>query len=88
VTPERAEILALEALGWLAASPDNLQRFLNQSGIDVAELREAAGTPGTALAIVEFLMTDEPLLVRFCEALEIDPRRIQAARYALGGDRA
>jgi hypothetical protein len=85
MTPERAEILALEGLGWLAGRPDDLQRFLNLSGMDVAALREGAGTHGMSLAVIDFLMGDEPLLVAFCEDSQLDPRRMQSARFALAG---
>ena len=83
MTPERAEILALEALGWLAARPDDLQGFLNLSGTDVAGLRAGAGTAEMNAAIMDFLLGDEPLLLRFCEDAGIDPRQIQSARHAL-----
>ena len=85
MTPERAEILALEGLGWLAGRPEDMQRFLNLSGMDVAALRAGAGTPGVGLAVIDFLMGDEPLLVAFCEDNQLDPRRMQSARFALGG---
>lgn len=83
MTPERAEILALEALGWLAARPDDLQAFLNLSGMDVAGLREAAGSSEMNVALLDFFLGDEPLLLRFCEDNGIDPRQIQFARNAL-----
>ena len=31
MTPEKAEILAFETLGWLAGEPEDLQKFLNIS---------------------------------------------------------
>jgi hypothetical protein len=86
MTPERAEILALEALAWLVGQDEDLQGFLNLSGMDAAQLRQAAGSPGMSVAILDFLMADEPLLLRFCEDTELDPRKLQAARYALGGE--
>ena len=84
MTPERAEILALEGLGWLAGRPEDMQRFLNLSGMDVAELRDGAGTPGVSLAVIDFLMGDEALLIAFCRDNQFDPRKMQAARHALG----
>ena len=83
MTPERAEILALEGLGWLAAQPDDLQGFLNLSGMDVADLRAGAGSSEMSAALLDFLLGDEALLLRFCGDAGIDPRQIQAARNAL-----
>ena len=83
MTPERAEILALEALGWLAGQPEAMQGFLNLSGIDVAGLRDGAGTSEVGAAVLDFLLGDEPAMLRFCEDMQIDPRQMQAARNAL-----
>ena len=85
MTPENAEILALEALGWLAGDDDAIQRFLGQSGIDPAELREAAGNPDTGAAVLDFLMGDDELLLRFCEHAQISPKELHLARHRLGG---
>ena len=38
MTSENAEILALEALGWLAGEEDGLEKFLSQSGIEADAL--------------------------------------------------
>jgi hypothetical protein len=86
MTPENAEILALEGLGWLAGEPEAIQRFLNLSGIDGADLRAAAGSPGTAVAVLDFLLGHEELLVRFCEQAEIKAKDLHMARHVLGGD--
>ena len=47
MNPENAEILALQALGWLAGDEDGLERFLSLSGLDAAALRRPAGSPDT-----------------------------------------
>ena len=86
MTPERAEVLALEGLGWLAAQEDGIQRFLNQSGIDAATLREAAGSRETSVAVLDFLLGNEELLLQFCECSDIAPKQIHLARHVLGGE--
>lgn len=83
MTPEKAEILALEGLGWLAGEPDSIDRFLALSGIDAADLRAAAGEPGTGVAVLDFLLAQDDLLLRFCESLGVEPRQVHAARQAL-----
>jgi hypothetical protein len=84
--PENAEILALEALGWLAGEEDGIQRFLGQSGIEAGDLREGAGTPEMNGAVLDFLLAHEDLLLRFCEAASVEPRAVHAARRAFGPD--
>ena len=86
MTPENAEILALEGLGWLAGEEDGIQRFLDQSGIDAAALRQAAGLPETGVAILDFLLAHEDLLVRFCESASVSPKDLHLARHRLGGE--
>jgi hypothetical protein len=86
MTSERAEVLALEGLGWLAGQEDGIQRFLNQSGIDAATLRDAAGTREMGVAVLDFLLAHEDLLLPFCESLSLLPRQVHLARHVLGGE--
>jgi hypothetical protein len=86
MTPENAEILALEGLGWLAGEEDGIQRFLTQSGLDIATLRDAAGSPDTGVAVLDFLLANEDLLLRFCESATISPKELHLARHRLGGE--
>lgn len=85
MTPENAEILALQGLGWLAGEAEELQKFLNLSGIDAEGLRQAAGTPEMGIAILDYLLGHEPLLLRFCDSAEVAPKELHLARHALGG---
>jgi hypothetical protein len=86
-THENAEILALEALGWLAGQEDGLGRFLDQSGTDLEGLRASAGRPEMALAVLDFLLAHEDLLLAFCEAAQTDPKALHMARHRLEGAR-
>lgn len=86
MTSENAEILALEALGWLAGEEDGIQRFLGQSGIEAGDLRDGAGTPEMNAAVLDFLLAHEDLLLRFCEAASVEPRAVHVARRAFGAD--
>ena len=83
---EKAEILALEGLGWLAGDEDGLQRFLNLSGMDKEALRAAAASPDMHVAVLDFLLAHEDLLLRFCEGAAIQPRQVHLARHRLGGE--
>lgn len=85
-TPENAEILALEGLGWLAGDETGIQRFMDQAGIDAPTLRQGAGSPGMGVAVLDFLLGHEDLLLRFCESQQIDPRAVHMARHRLAGE--
>ncbi len=86
MTPENAEILALEGLGWLAGEEDGIQRFLGQSGIDPAQLREAAGNPETGAAVLDFLLGDEELMLRFCEHEGVLNKQVHLVRNRMVGE--
>jgi hypothetical protein len=84
-TPKTAEILGLQALGWLAGDPDGLDRFLLSAGTDAAVLRQAAEDPAMLGAVLEFLLANEDLLLRFCEESSIRPVEVHTARQLLEG---
>ena len=86
LTPENAEILALEGLGWLAGDQDAITRFMSQSGIDPVSLRDAAGSPGMGVAVLDFLLGNEDLLLAFCESAAVSPKALHQARHQLGGE--
>lgn len=83
---DKAEILALQGLGWLASSEDGLDRFLALSGLDAESLRASAGSPDMNVAVLDFLLANEDLLLRFCESAEIEPKALHLARYRLDGE--
>jgi hypothetical protein len=83
-TEEGAEILALQALGWLAGDEARLSRFLALSGLDPATLRATADHRDTQRAVMDFLLSDEELLLDFCEIAQIRPRDFPAYRNRLG----
>ena len=83
---ESAEILALEGLGWLAGSEGGLERFLAASGTDLESLKATAGSRDAALAVLEFLLANEDLLLAFCDGAGRKPAEFHAAHRALAGD--
>jgi hypothetical protein len=85
LTLESAEILGLQALGWLAGEPDGLERFFQASGTDAAQLRQSAEDPALLGAVLAFLLLNEDLLRRFCEEGSVRPADIHAARHVLEG---
>ena len=86
MTPERAETIALDGLGWLAGQDNAIERFLSQSGLDAAALREAAGSREMGVAVLDFLLGNEDLLLQFCESASTAPKQIHLARHVLDGE--
>ena len=78
-----AEALAIEALTFIAADSRRLETFMALSGLSVDHLRSAAAAPGFFAAILDFLATDETLLLAFAANAGRDPASITKARQSL-----
>jgi hypothetical protein len=70
--------VAISVLAFLAGRPEDLARFLALSGIGPQNLRDAARDPGFLTGVIDFLMSDEKLLVAFAEHAGIAPERLAA----------
>ena len=81
---EAAEMLAIQALGFIAEEPERLGAFLNSTGLEVERLRESANAPGFLAGVLEHMLADESLLLAFATSAAIDPAEVARARNALG----
>jgi hypothetical protein len=81
---EAAEMLAIQALGFIAAEPERLEAFLAATGLTLDRLRESATEPDFLAGVLEHMLADESLLLAFAESAAIDPAAVARARNALG----
>jgi Protein of unknown function (DUF3572) len=89
-TREVAEIVAVQALSFLAGNPELLGKFLAESGIGPESLRSAASDPGFLIHVLDFVLRDDETVKAFAKSAELHPTNIMAAREVLGevfGDR-
>ena len=87
LTRDAAEALAAEALAWIAMQEELLHGFLATSGSDPREIGGRIGDPEFLGAVLDYLLTDEPALMAFCENRAVCPELPLRARAALpGGD--
>jgi len=82
---EEAEVTALNALGFLAADPERLARFMDLSGLDLDAIRASATDPAFLGGLLDHLLADESLLMVFAAGAGLDPAGIGPARDQLGG---
>jgi hypothetical protein len=82
---EEAEVIALQVLGFLAADPERLQRFMDLSGLDVQAIRASATQTAFLAGLLDHLLGDESLLLIFAEEHGLRPERIQDLRRKLPG---
>jgi len=85
VTPEQAEIVAIQSLGWLVTQDDLLSSFLAATGAGVGELKERAADPVFLASVLEFLTSDDASVRSFCDSLGLAYDTPLRARYALPG---
>lgn len=82
---EKAEMLAIQALGWIAGQQDVLGQFMAASGASVDDLRAGAGDAAFLGALLDFLMLEDGWIVAFCDAAGLPYDAPMRARAALPG---
>jgi hypothetical protein len=81
---ETAEMLAIQALGFLAEDQERLGAFVAATGIAPDAIRAAAGEAGFLRGVLDHMLSDEALLTAFADSAGLDPAAIGKARRALG----
>jgi hypothetical protein len=81
---EVAEIVAVQALSFIAGEPERLGAFLAESGIGPETLRSAAADPHFLGNVLDFVLRDEATVKAFAAASQLHPTNIAAARLVLG----
>jgi hypothetical protein len=81
---EVAEIVAIQALNFLASDPLRLGLFLAETGIGPETLRKSAADPQFLGSVLDFVLRDDLTVKAFAEASKLHPTNIAAAREALG----
>ena len=78
-----AEIVAVQALSFIAGDPERLGQFLAESGIGPETLRTAAKDPHFLAHVLDFVMRDDATVEAFAAASQLHPTNIAAAHQAL-----
>jgi hypothetical protein len=81
---QTAEMLAVQALAFIAEDDGRLSGFVASTGIAVQSIRDAAREPNFLAGLLEHILTDENLLIAFAVSAGIDPAEVARARQALG----
>jgi len=74
-----AQEVAVAALSFIAADGELLVRFLAETGLSPATLREAAGKADFGAGVLGFILADEPLLLDFAARQGLDPKHVAGA---------
>ena len=84
---EVAEIVAIQALSFIAGDPERLGAFLAESGIGPEKLRSAAADPRFLASVLDFVMRDDATVKAFASVSQLHPTNIAAAHQALNDPR-
>ena len=71
---DRAELIGVSALLFLAGDTDRLVRFLTLTGLGPAELRAESHSPRILAAVLDHLLQDESLLLSSVPRTRCRPR--------------
>jgi hypothetical protein len=85
LTREDAEALALNSLAFLASDEARLTRFLQLTGLTPEALRHQAGDPSTLSSVLDYVLSDQSLLLVFASEAGIPPERVEDARALVSG---
>ena len=81
---ETAEMLAVQALAFIAQDAERLSGFVSSSGVAVESIRAAAREPDFLVGVLEHMLADETLLIEFADSAGIDPADVGRAGQVLG----
>ncbi|MDP2698870.1 DUF3572 domain-containing protein [Thalassospira sp.] len=82
---DAAETVAIQAIAHVVGDDDLLQGLLAQTGMDLTDLREGIGTIGVQVGVLDFLLSHEPFLMGFVEAIGCSPETPARAQMVLSG---
>lgn len=80
---EVAEVLAIQALAFIAQDGERMGRFLALTGMGPSEIRAVARERHFLAGVLDYVTGDEELLVEFAGHAGVDPATIAVAQRAL-----
>ena len=83
MTAKTAEIIALKALSYILENPDSRKKFIDNTGMDGSTLSNRIKDKDHLCGILDYILSNEELLIRFCEHLTLPPEVVQRASRTL-----
>lgn len=85
MTLEEAETYALKATNWLVSNQDVLDIFMGSSGVSEITIKSDFHDGVFLAAVLDFLLLDDNWVITACEAMQLKPEAMSAARLLLPG---
>ncbi len=83
--PRNAEVVAIQALTWIAQDEAIFSDFLNTTGAAPDGIAAAAAQPEFLASVLDFLLLEDRWIIAFCEAGGLPFDAPMRARAALPG---
>ncbi|MAD94131.1 MAG: hypothetical protein CML33_01375 [Rhodobacteraceae bacterium] len=85
MSPESAEVVALQALSWIVGNDDLKDVFLGATGASVDDLRTRAVDVDFQVSVLGFLLMDDQRVIGFCDDYGLDYQVPNMAQQSLPG---
>ena len=85
MTADQAASIAQDALIWLAAEPEALERFMASSGLAPEMMRNGAFEPEFLGFVLEFILSSDGMVLDFATSAGLRPEDPLRARVLLAG---
>ncbi|MEL6570856.1 MAG: DUF3572 domain-containing protein [Pseudomonadota bacterium] len=85
MSPEQAETIALQALGWLVGNDELCPTFMGATGTSVDDLKSRAADPEFQASVLQFITMDDAWVIAFCDACDVPYEAPLQAHFALPG---
>lgn len=82
-TRQAAEIVAIQALSFIAGEPERLGLFLAETGIGPETLRSSAADPQFLISVLNFVLRDDATAKAFADSVQLHPTNVAAALQVL-----
>jgi len=82
---EESEIIALQALTFIAGQEKIMGWMLSETGIDQGTLAQSADNPEILAGVLDFLLSHEEILIDFCNQESLSTTSPVRARQFLPG---
>lgn len=82
---QQAEVIAIQALGWLSEQDDLLMTFLGATGSGLDDVRDRAGDPEFLASVMDFILMNDDWIRGFCDERSLPYDAIQHIRMVLPG---
>ena len=84
ISRDSAEVMAANALGFLAEDEDRFGDFLALTGLSPDDVRSQVNDPTFLAGVMQYMVENERLLVEFASSADLIAEAVAEAAQALG----